>query len=307
MAENQDSNNPWVVIFNLKAGSNSRRKAKLLRKALEEYQVAYEWLESSSKEAAKEEIADRVESGKRQFLAVGGDGTNNATINAIFGVRQSGPIKYALLPWGTGNDWAAHLGLTRKAHQLARAMGQGKFQEIDLGEIRFTNEDRTVYFTNTVGMGFDSFVVDQMAQKGKIGKVSYLMAILQGLGKYDALDLQWQEDTNEKSGSVFSIHLGLGPTTGGGLKITPHAVDRGRRLAITIVKSAPKWQYATNLVNLMRGRIEQLRFVDSGHVEDFHFPIQSENVLVECDGESCGKAPFKIRLSDKKLNLLMTS
>ena len=295
------------MVFNLKAGGNSRRKANSLRKTLDQHSIAYEWLESSSKTAAKEEIADLVSRGRHQFLAVGGDGTNNATINAIMSGGRNEPVNYALLPWGTGNDWAAHLGLTRKAQNLVRSMRHAKFQEVDLGEIEFTKENRKVYFTNTVGMGFDSFVVDQMAQKGKIGKVSYLLAILQGLGKYDALDLQWREDTKEKSGSVFSIHLGLGPTTGGGLKIAPHAIERGDRLAITIVKSAPKWQYAKNLINLVRGRIEQLRFVDSGHVEDFHFPIQSDDVLVECDGEGCGKAPFKIRLSDKKLNLLMTS
>lgn len=307
MTRDQDRNNPWVVVFNVRAGSNSRRKADLLKQALDGSQIPFEWLESSSKEAAKEEVIDLANQGRRHFLAVGGDGTNNATINALMGATDHQGVNYALLPWGTGNDWAVHLGLTNKVQQLVRAMGRQEFKQVDLGEIVFTNEDRKVYFTNTVGMGFDSFVVDQMAQKGKIGKVSYLMAILKGLGKYDALDLDWHEDTVAKSGSVFSIHLGLGPTTGGGLKITPHAVVRGERLAITIVKSAPKWQYATNLINLIRGRIEQLRFVDSGHVEDFHFPIQSENVLVECDGEACGSAPFKIRLSDKKLNLLMTS
>jgi diacylglycerol kinase family enzyme len=64
---------------------------------------------------AVELVEKAVQTGYRQILAVGGDGTNNEVVNGIMRQKEvpSHAITYALLPIGTGNDWIRTHGIPK--------------------------------------------------------------------------------------------------------------------------------------------------------------------------------------------------
>lgn len=51
---------------------------------------------------------EAVLAGAQRIMAIGGDGTNHETVHGLFSQQHRPPeeITYALLPFGTGNDWA---------------------------------------------------------------------------------------------------------------------------------------------------------------------------------------------------------
>lgn len=296
----------WTVVFNPRAGRNTLRREKRLKRALVENGLHFEWISCRHRDEAIPMIHQAIADGCRHILAVGGDGTNNQTINAISSQIGLHEITYALLPWGTGNDWAADHGLTRDPGRLSLRMKEPVLKSVELGRIEFS--EREVHlFTNTLGVGFDAFVVSRLENSGKIGRVSYLLEIVRSLRLYDSHDVIWELEKGIEKGPIFSLHIGLGPTTGGGMKITPHAVDRRKELAYTVVMDAPKRHYLRAIPNLLTGKIEGLSFTRTGFSPRFTVPEQDLDTLVECDGEICGHAPFRVMLNDCNLNLLDTS
>jgi diacylglycerol kinase family enzyme len=264
-------------------------------------------VEATNKESAIAEINERIDQGYHQFIAVGGDGTNNTVVNVLMDrYDPDSPFNYALLPWGTGNDWAAYHGLSRRVPTLIRSILEKRFDTVDIGAIDFEFEDKVTYFTNAVGMGFDAFVVEKMQNESKVGRLSYLAEVIRSMGKYESVDLNWMEEDSDKSAKVFSFHIGLGHSAGGGLKILPHVNDRMGKLAVTVIKEDSRFKYFRNLINVMKGTIKHLDFVDLAHSHEVKIPRQYKDHVLECDGEKCGIGPCTIRIHKHKLNLLMS-
>ncbi|MDX1684045.1 MAG: diacylglycerol kinase family protein [Saprospiraceae bacterium] len=300
-------NRIWTIVFNPKAGKNSIAREDILKKALSRQNIPFTWISVVETETLKAMIGESLARGCRRFLSVGGDGTNNTTINQLLASQDLDDLICGILPWGTGNDFAEYHGFSDQTTQLVDCILKEPLKLIPLGRIDFFRENRTHYFTNTLGVGFDAFVVNKLKDTKKSGRFSYMWAIMKGLREYSSRRLAYRIDDSGKASKVFSLHLGLGPTTGGGMKITPHAVSRGERFAYSIVQDSSKLNYMLALPKLLTGNIHHLDFVDSGYLERLEIPEQHVNVVVECDGEICGKAPFYIQMHEHRLKFLDTS
>lgn len=297
----------WVIVFNPRAGKNSRRSRKALEQTFNKAGIETQLVEAIDKSSAIGAIHDRIDQGYSQFLAVGGDGTNNTVVNVLMDrLNPEAPFSYALLPWGTGNDWAAFHGLSRKVNTLVGAIKRRSFEFVEIGAIDFEFEERVTYFTNAVGMGFDAFVVEKMQNESKVGRLSYLAEVVRSMGKYQSVDLNWIEENTDRNAKVFSFHVGLGHSAGGGLKVLPHANDRLGKLALTVIREDSRFKYFRNLINVMKGTIAHLDFVDLTHSHEIRIPQQPADHILECDGEKCGSGPCTIRIHKHQLNLLMS-
>lgn len=302
-------NSAWTVIFNPKAGYNGSGRRRRLQKALDDFDIEFQWLEPNSLDESSTLLRQLCDGGQRNFLAVGGDGTNHHTLNILLQtLEDKSQLRYGLLPWGTGNDWAEHLGLDHRATTVAKSIQSSSFKEVRLGSLSFPDLKEHRFFTNTLGLGFDAFVVDRMRGRRKIGKVSYILEVLRSLGKFQPSSLNCRIDDRRREEEVFSLHLGLGPSTGGGLQITPHAKVRDpQQLAYTLIYPDRMSRYIKGLPRLLTGKIEDLSFTETGFLEELTVPLQDNEFIVESDGEICGKAPFTVRMHTQKLNLLNTS
>ena len=153
----------WAVILNPKAGKQRLRRdwAKMyrtLKRAEIEFQV---WTTEYAGHAI--EIARHlVERGFRNLLVVGGDGTLNEVVNGIYtsNIEDKNQVSIALIPYGTGNDWARYWGLHKSKRKLSDRFYERNRVKVDIGRLTYyeDGEERTRYFINGLGVGLDGQV-----------------------------------------------------------------------------------------------------------------------------------------------------
>ena len=120
---------------------------------------------------AREAVAHRAE----RVIAVGGDGTVSEIAASLVGSSTA----LAVIPAGSGNDFARAIGLPRKPAAAAHLALHGTPTRVDAGCATLSDAPRT--FVNVAGCGFDADVVRHLAYP-RGGSLAYLAAVLGTLG-----------------------------------------------------------------------------------------------------------------------------
>lgn len=123
---------------------------------------------------ATELAADAVRRGIGRVLAVGGDGTVNETARAL---RRSATA-LGIVPLGSGNGLARHLGLPLNPIRAVERALAGRPVVIDSGEI---NEHP---FFCTAGLGFEAYVAHVFAQQPARGLPTYIRTAFRAFWTY---------------------------------------------------------------------------------------------------------------------------
>ena len=134
------------------------------------------------------------EATERVIVAVGGDGTVNEVARGIVGTEKI----LGIIPSGSGDGLALHLGISRYYKRALRTIRKGKVKKIDSGLIN----NRP--FFSVCGIGFDAIVSERFAKSGKRGLLNYIELGLK----------TWNEYTPEKykvdiDGESFEIEASL--------------------------------------------------------------------------------------------------
>ena len=118
------------------------------------------------------------------LVVVGGDGTTTHVGNAI--LKSGASTRLAVLPAGTGNDFAKTLGTDKTdVATIARLSVEAGDARIDVGKI----EDR--FFLNCCGFGFDVAVLEGIERTRWLrGNAVYLYTALRQLFDYDGIELR---------------------------------------------------------------------------------------------------------------------
>ena len=159
-------------IFNPCSGKNSRRP--WLASALQTF-VAAHHLDAlivfterpgHATELAREALADGCE----RIVAVGGDGTINETAKALVGC----PAALALVPCGSGNGLALHLGLPTQPQRALALLADpsARVVAIDTGIA-----DGHPFF-NAMGLGFDAEISRRFNCLTRRGLLAYAYTVL---------------------------------------------------------------------------------------------------------------------------------
>ena len=143
------------------------------------------------------------------FVA-GGDGTLNEVMNGVHTGGRLDKTTFGLLPLGTGNDFAAGLGLSEDIGESLAAVETGHVTAVDVGLLN----DRV--FVNVSAGGFVAEVSDAVTPglKTVAGKLAYLIGGAQVLMSYEPV-----RASVTSASEVHVIHPDGGPvsTTGGAL------------------------------------------------------------------------------------------
>jgi diacylglycerol kinase (ATP) len=155
-------------------------------------------------------------------IAIGGDGTLSMALNAL---ARPDDAALAVVPSGSGNDFAAALGVAGVAAALD-AIERGAIRSVDFGVV---NGRR---FANCVGMGLDAEVgalAARMRKRGYPAAPSYYAAALVGLFTVKPVGI-----SIEANGAVgrtergVMVTVGNGHSYGGGFRGAPDAsIDDG--------------------------------------------------------------------------------
>ena len=135
------------------------------------------------------------------IVVVGGDGTVNEAINGLMQIPQSTRPALAVLPAGTGNDFARAIGTPRRAELAVQALVNGTRKRVDVGQVN----DR--YFGGISGVGFDAEAARQANEWPRWvgGTALYVAAILKTLVTYSPVEARITIDGRAQSLRMFLL------------------------------------------------------------------------------------------------------
>lgn len=186
-------------------------------------------------------------------VAAGGDGTIHEVANGLLAVdeprRNAG---LAVLPIGTGNDFAKLLGGHRLEHAFDSIL-RGATRKVDAGLVRWGNQAE--YFINGMGTGIDVEVVRQIAGLPRLrGVAGYLLGVLRALRVFEPMRARIRVDGRQIDRRVMIVAVGNGVSQGGGFFMTPHARPDDGRLDLCVIEEMSLPRVLLTLPRLMRGR-----------------------------------------------------
>lgn len=252
-----------------------------------------------------------IAEGHRKFIIVGGDGTLNQAVNAIFKqtLVPTTDITLCLIPFGTGNDWIRTVGIPADYREAAKLPKHGKTFIQDVGRVVYQgpNGPETHYFANIAGFGYDAYVnrnTNESAAKSNIGKFSYLYTLFKCLLSYTRTQAKITVDDTTVETVLYSGNVGKCNYNGNGMMQVPHAVPNDGLLAVTLIKGISKLGITLETPNLYDGS-----FVKNKHVQTLKgkrvYVESTPPVELECDGESLGFSPFTFDLLPLSLKIMV--
>lgn len=189
-------------------------------------------------------------------VAVGGDGTVSALLPAVVGTDR--PL--AIVPLGTGNDFAGMIGLRPGQFQDAAGLLDVLPRQVDALEVTVTEGERTgkrTVLLNGLGMGFDAQVTLNMARAPARlpGLARYGWAALVTLRELKMATVSVVVDGREfYHGRSALVAVMNGTRYGGGFQISPRSdVQDGEANVLASGPLIPP-RLLLLMVSVLRGR-----------------------------------------------------
>jgi YegS/Rv2252/BmrU family lipid kinase len=299
----------WFVIVNPNAGKRKGEK-DWLEIAAQLTSANIEFVSVFTEHRGHAVVLTRkyIENGYRNIIVVGGDGTLNEVVNGIFTQAHvpTNKVVLAMIPVGTGNDWCRMFNIPNDYKQAINLITKRKIFIQDTGTIKYiSSEDseKTRYFINMAGMGFDALVAKKTNTQKDLGKsnpLSYVVNILSSLFLYTSTKVNILLDDEKIASDIFSMSVGICQYNGGGMKQAPGALPDDGLFDMTLIKPIGKFKIIRNIIKLFDGS-----FTDLPEVSTFRSSkiiIHSEpQMFLEADGESLGHTPFVFNILPQSL------
>jgi diacylglycerol kinase (ATP) len=242
-----------LVIANPYAGTSAKNNLRdtLLRSNSDFFDLEFKFTEGP--EHAKVLAKDAVAKGLDIVLAAGGDGTvNEVASQLVFSNTILG-----ILPGGSGNGFAMHLGLGRDAEKAFEIIKQGKVLTADTCLV---NER---FFINVSGIGFDARIAYLTKQSKKRGFGHYFKTTLTESKKFVATPLVITHDGGEVEGRFASVVIANASMYGYNFTIAPSAAIDDGMFDIMLIHEAPVYKYFMASYNMITKTLDKTSFAQT--------------------------------------------
>lgn len=293
---------PWLAIVNPVAGGHTApRRAERLRSELARHGVRCE-LEESCRPGAAMTLATSARGKVAGIVAVGGDGTVHEVVNGLPGDTD---LPLAVLPCGTGNDWARGLSIPTDPAQAARLIAAGCRRQVPVGRVRYRTESGVSErsFLNGVGAGLDTAVLTALPRVGP-RRLAYLLGTLRAIRHFEPFTVVMTQGTGRpRQVRATLVYAALGPVAGGGMVLAPRAAARTGRLHCTVVPDLGFWRLVGLLPALYGGTMDRARGIVTGSADSVRWEMPPDR-RCEADGQILGTGPIDITVRPVRLNVI---
>jgi diacylglycerol kinase (ATP) len=251
--------------------------------------------------AAPGEIAKLAEQaasdGARLVVAVGGDGTAHEAVNGL--LRAGGAAELALLPQGTGDDFARALGVTRDFEQALAVARDGRLLTIDAGRVAYESDAGRAesYFCSMAGVGMSGAVARRLLTTTKAlgGRIAGVIATFAVFSRWTNVELRVDVDGESRSGLMEDVLVANTEYHNGGMRLCPDASPEDGIFDVLVIGDVTKRDLVLTLPKIYRGthlphpKAELLRGRTVSVVSESPLPI-------ELDGEQPGTTPVSFEV-----------
>ncbi len=282
------------LIYNPAAGrGRARHHAREVEQHLRALGADVDPYASTSPQDLTRAAAESSRAGHDRVVVCGGDGTLNLALREFDLARGT----LALVPMGSGDDFARVNGIPRDVRGACEVAVRGSVREVDVG---IANDLR---YAGVAGLGFDSEVARFANDRVKHihGSAVYLYAILRVLPNFRPRRVRIDGRDEEIMFAVF----GNSPQYGGGIKIAPAARLDDGLLDACIVHRTSRLQLLKTLPRAYNGTHVTKSFVETRRGGEFH--VESDLPLdVYADGEPLTTTPVRFAVAKEKLRIVVT-
>ena len=290
-------NGKYYFIVNSTGGSGrAARQWQKLESILREENVDCEILPTEKAGDARRyaDALTAVRSEEINLVVVGGDGTINEVLN---GIRDFSKVRFAVIPSGSGNDFAHGLGSYAKPETaLRRILTSTETRQVDLGAVSVPGNENHI-FGISAGLGLDAIVCkkaltsDQKRWLNKLGLGSliYLLLTVETWFSMEPFTMKARTDGREIrtfSRSIFLAGMNV-RAEGGGVPMTPNASASDGKLSFIVGHHIAKWKALYVLPLLVLGRHSFLRCFDFRDAASIDIRTDTP-MVVHADGEYVG-------------------
>jgi len=266
-------------------------KSKLNKVLLELADLSPIILNGSTVSSLRDEISELLlQDSDLTVVVCGGDGTLHMALNAL----PSLDIPLAVIPMGTGNDFAHYLAVTKPEQALAVIRNCAPVN-MDMGTIELS--DGSVFrFAGIASCGFDAQVNERAnTYRGPAGTLKYLAALTVELARLRSWQLQVAtDDESHRTDDFTLIAVGNTRSYGGGLRMCPTANAYDQVFEVTYVERISRRLLVRVLPKVFWGGHTKHKQVTQSSNQKIH--ISGENFPVYADGERVGNGPVVITI-----------
>jgi diacylglycerol kinase (ATP) len=236
--------------------------------------------------------ADASRGAYDRVVVCGGDGTLHLSVRDFD--LANGTL--ALIPLGSGDDFAKVLGIPRDLRAACELALRGSVREVD---VALANGIR---YLGVAGLGFDSEVARYANENVKFlrGSLVYLYAIIRVLPRFTPHRVTIDGTRSEE---IMFATVGNSRQYGGGIRITPDAKIDDGQLDVCVVHRTSRMQLLKTLPQAYTGAHVKSPFVEMSRGTVFAF--DSERPMdVYADGERITGTPVRFGLADQRLRIV---
>jgi diacylglycerol kinase (ATP) len=279
-------------------GSGRGKAGRLLDPVCERLRAAggsVEVLASRSAEHATE-LARAAAERHPAVVAMGGDGMVAFVANGVLGT----PAELGIVPTGSGNDFAAALGYSRRRPlDACTALLDGRTRVVDVGRIAGARA-----FLCVAGGGFDS-EVNRVANEIRWarGTLVYVAAVFRTLRRFRPARFRVELDGEPTERDAMFVAVGNAPSYGGGMRITPDAVLDDGLLDVCVVGAMSRTALLGQFPKLFRGTHVRHPAVELRRARTVRIEADRPFFLY-ADGEEIGPLPATMSVEPAALTAL---
>lgn len=273
------------------AGKNLKLPPVILQiidKRLFEIEIVYTEFKGHAKE-----ITNKNKSSFDIICAVGGDGSIHEVGTALINTN----CKLAILPTGSGNGIARHLGIPLNVNKAISLINRQNSQKIDIGKIN------NHHFIGVAGVGFDAYIAKKFDTYHKRGFWSYVKLVMSTFHNYKPIKIKWGSE-NDQQGHYFMCCILNSGQFGSGFKLSPKASMTDGKLTLLLIK---KPNILAGLPLVLRAYFGDLRKSSySTAIEIENRTIKASEGLFHLDGEpkSFKNETYQIEVVRKALEII---
>jgi YegS/Rv2252/BmrU family lipid kinase len=195
-----------------------------------------------------------LDAGAKLLLVWGGDGMVQHCIDAVGSAR----VAMAIVPAGTANLLATHLGIPKDITEAVRIALRGARRKLDVGVV---NGER---FAVMAGAGFDAEMIGRAdgARKRRLGRLAYARG---GVAALRAPRFRARVRVDGEpwfEGPASAVLVGNIGTVSGGLTVFPAASPRDGLLDVGVATANSAWQWLRVLSRIAGGHVDRSPFVE---------------------------------------------
>ncbi|MCX8122647.1 MAG: diacylglycerol kinase family protein [Spirochaetes bacterium] len=288
---------PKAIVIVNPASRSGLKVYRQLKKCVDKYfihDVFFTKKREHASELANSSVGDVI-------IVCGGDGTVNEVANGLAGRTD---IAVAPTYGGSGCDLSRVFGIAKKIdariHEIYQRLMNGHDIRIKLSKVITERNHR--YFVGVGDAGFGAKVAGIFDRYRRLGKIGYIIGVLQALFTIKPKVVKLTVDGETKIENVLMVMFARSKYYAGGMKVSPHSDPLSDRARMILLKWMHKLVFLILFPKVYSGTHVNVHYVEDRDAT--RIDIATPELPIDVEGEYVGVTPCTFLVTDEYIRIV---